>query len=92
MNIKGFFSNWIVRNLLLAALAVLLFVLAANLFLSLVTQHGKEIIVPDFTNLTVQEASRVAASSGVEVVVVDSMYIKRLKPGAVYMQTPKAGI
>lgn len=91
MNIKGFFSNWIVRNLLLAALAVLLFVLAANLFLSLVTQHGKEIIVPDFTNLTVQEASRVAASSGVEVVVVDSMYIKRLKPGAVYMQTPKAG-
>ena len=42
MNIKGFFSNWIVRNLLLAALAVLLFVLAANLFLSLVTQHGKE--------------------------------------------------
>ena len=92
MNIKGFFSNWIVRNLLLAALAVLLFVLAANLFLSLVTQHGKEIIVPDFTNLTVQEASRVAASSGVEVVVIDSMYIKRLKPGAVYMQTPKAGI
>ena len=39
MNIKGFFSNWIVRNLLLAALAVLLFVLAANLFLSLVTLH-----------------------------------------------------
>ena len=63
MNIKGFFSNWIVRNLLLAALAVLLFVLVANLFLSLVTQHGKEIIVPDFTNLTVQEASRVAAES-----------------------------
>ena len=91
MNIKGFFSNWIVRNLLLAALAVLLFVLAANLFLSLVTQHGKEIIVPDFTNLTVREASRVASAAGVELAVSDSMYIRRMKPGAVYRQSPEAG-
>lgn len=91
MNIKGFFSNWIVRNLLLAALFVLAFVLVANVFLALVTRHGKEIAVPDFTSLTVQEASAVAASSGVEVVVVDSMYIRRMKPGVVYRQMPEAG-
>lgn len=91
MNVKGFFSNWIVRNLLLAVLFVLAFVLLANVLLAVMTRHGKEIIVPDFSNMTVQEASAVAASSGVEVVVSDSMYIRRMRPGAVYRQIPEAG-
>ena len=91
MSIKKFFTNWIVRNLLLAVIFVALFVLAANVLLGVITQHGKEIIVPDFTNLTVQEASRVASAAGVELAVSDSMYIRRMKPGAVYSQSPEAG-
>ena len=91
MSIKKFFTNWIVRNLLLAVIFVALFVLAANVLLGVLTQHGKEIIVPDFTNLTVQEASRVASAAGVELAVSDSMYIRRMKPGAVYRQSPEAG-
>lgn len=91
MNIKGFFSNWIVRNLLLAIVFVAVLVTAVSLLLSVLTKHGKEITVPDFTNLTYAEAAKVASASGVQVVVSDSVYVKRLKPGAVYMQTPKAG-
>lgn len=91
MSIKTFFSNWIVRNVLLAAAFVLVFALLASVLLSVMTRHGKEIVVPDFTNMTVQEAARVASSAGVSVVVSDSMYIRRMKPGTVYKQIPDAG-
>lgn len=91
MNIKGFFSNWIVRNLLLAVLFVAGIVVIVSVALTLITQHNKEIEVPNFTDMTYQEASRVAAAAKVRVEVVDSAYIKRMRPGAVYMQTPKAG-
>ena len=91
MNTKEFFGNWIVRNLLLAVAFVLVLVTAVSLLLSAVTQHGREIAVPDFTNMTAAEAQAAASSAGLKAVVTDSVYVKRLKPGAVYMQNPKAG-
>ena len=71
--------------------AVLVFVTLVSIFLSLGTQHGKEIEVPDFTNLTWSEARKVASDRGVRVILADSVYVKRLKPGVVYLQTPEAG-
>jgi len=91
MTIKQIWDNWIVRNLILAVAAVLVFVTLVSLFLSLGTQHGKEIEVPDFTNLTWSEARKVASDRGVRVILADSVYVKRLKPGVVYLQTPEAG-
>jgi len=91
MKVKEFFSNWIVRNLLLAAFLVAAVVGVTSILLSLITQHNKEIKVPDFTGLTASEAAKAASKAGVRTLVVDSVYVKRMKPGAVYMQTPKAG-
>ncbi len=91
MNIKDFLGNWIVKNLLLAAAFVAAVVLAVSLLLGVVTRHGKEITVPDFTNMTPREAQAAASSAGLRAEVTDSVYVKRMKPGAVYMQLPKAG-
>lgn len=91
MNIRQFFSNWIVRNLLLAVLAVAAVVGVSSLLLNIGTQHNREITVPDFTNMSYTEAVRAAGAAGVRVTVADSVYIRRMKPGVVYMQTPKAG-
>ena len=91
MDTKSILNNWIVKNLLLAVAFVAGVVLLASVLLSLITQHGREITVPDFTNMTFQEARKAASSAGVKVLVKDSVYVKRLKPGAVYLQTPKAG-
>ena len=44
-------GNWIVRNLLLGALFVILVIVAASIFLSIRTRHGKEISVPDLSGL-----------------------------------------
>ena len=43
--------SWIIKNLLLAALMVLAIVGVASLALRIGTQHGKEVQVPDFTNM-----------------------------------------
>lgn len=91
MDIKKFFSNWIVRNVLLAVALVAAFVLLANVLLALGTQHNREIAVPDFTNMTWNEARKAASDAGVRVILADSVYVRRLRPGVVYLQTPNAG-
>lgn len=91
MIVKKIWDNWIVRNLILAVAAVLVFVTLVSVFLNLGTQHGREIEVPDFTNLSWSEARKVASDRGVRVILADSVYVKRLKPGVVYLQTPEAG-
>ena len=71
MDTKGFFSNWIVRNLLGAAVAILALVVASAILLNVVTHHGQEIGVPDFSNLSVQDARKLASDSGVRIEVTD---------------------
>lgn len=88
---KGILGNWIVRNIVLAILAVLALVLVVSILLAMITQHNREIEVPDFSNLTFKEASVVASSAGLRVVNQDSLYIRRLKKGVVYSQNPAAG-
>ena len=88
---KGFFKNWIVRNLLIAVCVVLVLVVGAMVFLNRVTQHGKELSVPDFSNMSVVEAEYAASQAGVRVEVTDSVFVKRMKRGAVYRQNPVPG-
>lgn len=88
---SGFFSNWIVRNLLAALLIVVVLITGAMVFLNVVTQHDKVIEVPDFSNMDVSEAEAVALQHGVRVEVVDSVFVKRMKKGAVYRQNPAPG-
>ena len=88
---KGFFSNWVVRNLLIAAVLVVLLVAGAMIFLNVVTKHNQEITVPDFSNMTVAEAEVAAAQAGMRVEVTDSVFAKRMRKGAVRDQNPAPG-
>jgi beta-lactam-binding protein with PASTA domain len=84
-------GNWIISNLIKAAVVVVILIAGAIIFLNVVTKHNQEITVPDFSNLTVQEASALARQSGMRVEVTDSVFVKRMKKGAVYRQNPVAG-
>ena len=84
-------NNWIIRNLLLGAAFVLGILMLAGIGLRIGTRHGKEIVVPDFSGMTFTEAQEVARAAGIDVVDKDSVYIRKLRKGAVYNQTPKAG-
>lgn len=88
---KGFFSNWIVRNLLIAFVLVALMIVAAVIFLNVVTKHNQELIVPDFSNMTVAEAEAAATQAGMRVEVTDSVFAKRMRKGAVRDQNPAPG-
>ena len=63
---KGFFSNWIVRNLLAAVIVVVVLVLGAMAALNLATQHNKEITVPDLHGVEVAEAQKLLKQFGLQ--------------------------
>ena len=88
---SGFFSNWIVRNLMIALLVVVVLIVGAMIFLNLVTKHNQELNVPDLSNLTVEEADVVAADAQMRIDVTDSVFVRRMKRGAVYRQNPVPG-
>ena len=73
MSIKGFFNNWITKNIIWAVILILVLVFAAHFLLKIVTRHNKEITVPDFTNMTLSEAQTLATKYGMRVQVTDSV-------------------
>lgn len=83
--------KWIIRNILWAVVIVVVLIAGAVIFLNVVTQHNRELIVPDFTNMTVAEAEALAADAGMRVEVTDSVYAKRIRKGAVRDQNPAPG-
>jgi beta-lactam-binding protein with PASTA domain len=66
-------------------------VAGAMIFLNVVTKHNQELVVPDFSNMTVAEAEQVALLAGMRVEVTDSVFVKRMKKGAVRDQNPSPG-
>ena len=83
--------KWIIRNILWAVVIVVVLIAGSVIFLNVVTQHNRELIVPDFTNMTVAEAEALAADAGMRVEVTDSVFAKRIRKGAVRDQNPSPG-
>lgn len=91
LNIPG--GPWAELLLHVCAGAVVAFclVFCVKAMLGVYTRHGKELLVPDFSNLTYEEAEVVAKKHKMRVQVTDSVFLKRMKRGAVYKQSPSAG-
>ena len=81
----------LLKHLCVIAVFALILVFGAKLFLNLFTRHGKELVVPDFSNMTVVEAEHLARKSHLRITVTDSVFLKRMKKGAVYKQSPTPG-
>lgn len=91
MDIKSFFTHWIVRNVIGAIVAIAVFVLAAHVILNLATHHGQEIEVPDFSHMSVAQAEQVAKDAKIRIEVTDSVFVRKMGRGLVFSQVPKAG-
>lgn len=88
---KEFPGKWIFKHFVAAAVIVVVLVAGAAIFLNIVTKHGQELVVPDMSNLTVEQADSVAQAHDIVIDVTDSVYVKRMKRGAVYRQNPAPG-
>lgn len=76
---------------MLAVAFVIALMFVITIFLSLVTQHSRIIEVPDLVGLSLGEAEAVASRTGIRVEIADSVYVRSMRPGAVFSQLPKAG-
>lgn len=92
MAAKGFFDNWIVKNILGAVALVVALMLLAQLTLCVRTKHNEHVSVPDFSGMSVAEAHNAAKIAGVRTDVVDSIYVRHMPKGTVVRQEPKAGM
>lgn len=74
-----------------AVVVVVALVFLAKVMLDVVTHHGEEKTVPDLSNMTVDEAQAVAAANDLVIEVTDSVFMKRMRRGAIYRQSPEPG-
>lgn len=77
-------------NLLLILSVYLTLFLILMISLNLITQHNKEVSVPDFNGYSLNRAKSLLASKDLEYVVFDSIYREDLKSGVIIDQHPKA--
>lgn len=81
---------WIVGNLTLAIVIALVLIFGAKGLLSVGTNHGEHIQVPEFVGMTLKDAQKAAKDAGVRLTVVDSVYAKKGR-GLVREQNPAPG-
>ncbi|MCK4880477.1 MAG: PASTA domain-containing protein [Bacteroidales bacterium] len=78
------------RHLGLAAAIALILLLGTLLWLKIYTHHGKTIMVPDLTGLTMDEVGDVTSSRRLRFEVVDSVFSTEMPRGTVIKQNPNA--
>ena len=96
MKIKEFFGKlfgfYLWGNLLAMVLVVVLLGLGVKYGLELYTHHGEGIKVPQLEGMTMDNARLLVAETGLEIMVSDSGYNKRLPANCVLAQSPGAGM
>ena len=83
--------KWFWKHLLAALIIAVVLLVGAMIFLNVATKHNQELIVPDLSNMSLEEATNVAAAADMVVDVTDSVFVKRMKRGAVFRQNPVPG-
>lgn len=88
--VTGWKWFWVVGNLSLAAIIALALIFGAQGLLSLGTDHGEHLAVPEFVGMTYKDAQAAAEKAGVRLTIVDSVYAKKGR-GLVREQNPAPG-
>ncbi len=81
----------LLRNVVLAVCAVIVFVFICSMLLNIATRHGRHRTVPDFTGMELREAKREARRASLRLEVADSIYQPAVPGGTVLDQNPAPG-
>ncbi len=89
---KTFFAFLISRvfwiNLLIAAFVVLAIVFGSLHYLKSYSMHGDTIVVPDFSNIPIEDLDKMISNHELRYLIVDSVYSDAHKRGVVVNQNP----
>ncbi|MDP4222555.1 MAG: PASTA domain-containing protein [Bacteroidota bacterium] len=92
MTLKDFIlSKIFLKNLGLAAVIVVGFIMLVLIWLNFYTRHGQSRAVPEFKGLTMEQAEKLARKSKIRYQVIDSVYTSEVPRGCVAEQNPRAG-
>jgi beta-lactam-binding protein with PASTA domain len=89
--VKKISENIIVRNLVFAMCAILVFVSVATVALNIFTRHNQYKKVPDFIGIELGEVEKMATKERLRIEVLDSVYAPIYDGGVVLEQQPTAG-
>ncbi|MGM9788020.1 MAG: PASTA domain-containing protein [Candidatus Cryptobacteroides sp.] len=89
--VKKILGNWVVVNLFIAIVLIALIFIGVNVGLKVFTEHNKTVKVPDMLGCSYLEAMALCQENELQLIVADSVFVNRFRPGAVYSQNPKAG-
>ena len=79
------------KNVLFIFLTTLLLVFLVNLWLKQYTLHGQKIELPNFVELNIHEAKKIAAENNFEIVITDSVHIVGKHGSVILNQNPESG-
>ena len=88
--VKGI-KNPYVLNLLLAVVVACALVFGTLKWLDSYTRHNEAVVVPDVKGLGLEEAAEFFKNSNLRYNVIDSVFSKDVKPGAIVELVPMAG-
>lgn len=87
LNIK---NQWVKTILKIASLLLILLSIT-SISLNIITRHNRELTVPDFTQMSIEDAKDLAKKSKLRIDVTDSVYIRSMARGFVSKQNPVPG-
>lgn len=87
---KPIFGNNILKNLIVMFATGVILVVLTLIFLHFYTRNGQNIVVPRLEGLQIEEANIILDATGLNAVIVDSVYNRDAVPGAILDQRPKA--
>lgn len=85
------FGNIIFRNIILIGLFLLLLLFLTFKWLDFYTDHGEELIMPEYVGMDVKKASSEAREKSFKIVVSDSIHIVGKDGGIILKQNPEKG-
>ncbi len=85
---KGLTLKIIIKNLALAVVAFLAFLLLAMLFTGWFTRHGESVKVPNVVGMSAEKGFTVLDDQDLELIIIDSVYKEDLKPMTIVEQDP----
>ena len=88
---KKSFTSFVVKNILIAIVALFVLAWLALFLVDFYTRHGDTEIMPDVRGMYLEEAQNTLEKHNLTVKIVDSMYIAGKPLGLVIEQTPAAG-
>ncbi len=92
MELKKFWKEtiggFVLKNVLIASGIIVVLTWGALIAVDFYTHHGELLVIPDLRGSNVEEAEQLLAKKGLYAQVIDSVYVRNKKQGAIIEQIP----